>query len=109
MPKRSQIADELMEEYNIKKFYENRRLKQKKKKHEDKKTKEADKKERFEIGDKLIFTGQEYNLAKILNYADIFKDKELIVENILRCPCEDNKNDKIKFKGIDRILQVHFF
>lgn len=97
MNKRSTIADEIMNEYNIRKFYENKKVKQSNKK-------EADKKERFEIGDKLIFTGHEYNLAKIYNYADIFKDKELIVENILRCPCEDNKNDKIKFKGIDRIL-----
>lgn len=103
MAKGSRLADEIMEEYNVKKFYENRRLKQKKKKQE------ADKKERFETGDKLIFTGQEYNLAKILNYADIFKDKELIVENILRCPCEDNKNDKIKFKGIDGFYRSIFF
>lgn len=101
MNKRSQIADEIIKEYNIKKFYEKNKKQRKKQ--------EADKKERFEVDDKLVFTGHEYNLAKIYNYADIFKDKELIIENILRCPCEDNKNDKIKFKGIDRIFQVYFF
>lgn len=67
------------------------------------------KEECFEIDDRLIFTGQEYNIAKIFNYADIFKGKELIVENILKCPCEKNKNDKIKFKGIERLLSFYFF
>lgn len=67
------------------------------------------KKERFEQGDKLIFTGQEYNLAKIFNYAEIFKDKELIVESIQRCPCEENKNDTIKFVGIDGFYRSIFF
>lgn len=110
MNRRSEIADEIVNKYNIKKFYKNRRLKRNKKKYDGKNAnQEAYKKARFEIGDKLIFTGQEYNLAKIYNYADIFKDKELIIENIQRCPCEENKNDKIKFKGIDRILQVYFF
>ena len=65
------------------------------------------KKERFEVGDSLIFTGQEYNLAKILNYSDKFKNKELIVENIQRCPCEENKNDKIKFKNVERLLSFY--
>jgi len=67
------------------------------------------KKERFEIGDTLIFTGQEYNLAKVLNYKQIFNNKILIVENIQRCPCEENKNDKIKFEGIERLLSFYFF
>ncbi len=65
-------------------------------------------KERFETGDHLKFTGKEYNLAKIFNYEDKFKDKELVIENILRCPCEENKNDKIKFKGIERVLSFYF-
>ena len=65
-------------------------------------------KERFEIGDKLIFTGQEYNLAKIFDYKAKFINKELIIENIQRCPCEENKNDKIKFKGIERLLSLYF-
>ena len=65
--------------------------------------------ERFEVNDKLIFTGHEYNIAKIYNYEDLFKDKELIVENILRCPCEKNDNDKIKFNGIERILSLCLF
>lgn len=67
------------------------------------------KKEKFEVGDKLNFTGKDYNLAKIFNYEKIFKDKELIIESIQRCPCEENKNDKIKFKGIERILSFYIF
>ena len=67
------------------------------------------KKERFEIDDELIFTGQDYNIAKIYNYAQIFKDKKLIIESIQRCPCEENKNDKIKFKGIERLLSLYIF
>lgn len=67
------------------------------------------KKERFEIGDILEFTGKEYNLAKILNYEDKFKNKDLVIENIQRCPCEENKNDQIKFKGIERLLSLCFF
>lgn len=65
--------------------------------------------ERFEENEHLIFTGHEYNIAKIYNYEELFKDKELIVENILRCPCENNQNDKIKFKGMERILSFYFF
>ena len=67
------------------------------------------KKERFEIGDELIFTGQNYNLARVFNYAEIFKDKKLIIESIQRCPCEENKNDKIKFKDIERLLSFYIF
>lgn len=67
------------------------------------------KKERFEIGNELIFTGQEYNLAKAFNYSEIFNNKKLIIESILRCPCEENKNDKIKFKGIERLLSFYIF
>ena len=67
------------------------------------------KKEKFEVGDRLSFTGKEYNLAKIFNYENLFKDKELIIESIQRCPCEENKNDKIKFKGIERLLSFNIF
>lgn len=74
-----------------------------------KKYQEADKKQRFEEGDVLEFTGKEYNLAKIYNYEDKFKNKELIVEHVLRCPCGHNRNDNIKFKGIERILPFCFF
>lgn len=67
------------------------------------------KKERFEIGDILIFTGKEYNLAKIFNYEEKFRDKELIVKNIQRCPCEENKNDNIQFEGMERLLSFYIF
>ena len=67
------------------------------------------KRQRFEVGDRLNFTGKEYNLAKIFNYENLFKDKELIIESIQRCPCEENKNDKIKFKGIERLLSFNIF
>ena len=53
------------------------------------------KRERLEVGDRLNFTGKDYNLAKIFNYENLFKGKELIIESIQRCPCEENKNDKI--------------
>lgn len=43
------------------------------------------------VNDKLIFIGRSYNIAKIFNYAEIFKDKELIVENVLPCPCEKRR------------------
>ena len=66
-------------------------------------------KKRFEEGDILIFTGHEYNLAKIFNYEELFKDKKLIIEQIQRCPCEENKNDKIKFKGIEGYYRSIFF
>ncbi len=64
---------------------------------------------RLEENDEVIFTGHDYNLAKVFNYEEIFRDKELIVENILRCPCENNENDKIKFKGIDGYYRSVFF
>lgn len=65
--------------------------------------------EMFKINDRLKFTGHDYNIAKIFNYEEIFKDKELIIENILKCPCEDGKNDKIKFKGIEGYYRSIFF
>ena len=67
------------------------------------------KRERLEVGDRLNFTGKDYNLAKIFNYENLFKGKELIIESIQRCPCEENKNDKIKFKGIERLLSFNIF
>ena len=70
---------------------------------------QGDRKVRFEEGDILEFTGKEYNLAKIFNYEERFRDKELLIEHIQRCPCEANQNDKIKFKGIERILPFYFF
>lgn len=67
------------------------------------------KKERFEVGDVLTFSGEEYNLAKVFNYKEKFNDKKLIVKDIQRCPCEENKNDNIKFEGIERLLSFYIF
>ena len=64
---------------------------------------------KFNRGDKLIFTGYKYNIAKIFNYADIFKDKTLEIEQVLYCPCEEQKNDKIKFKNISGYYRSIFF
>lgn len=61
------------------------------------------------VNDKLIFIGRSYNIAKIFNYEEIFKDKELIVEQILPCPCEKGENDKIKFRGIEGYYRSVFF
>ena len=60
-------------------------------------------------GDKVTFIGQEYNIAKIFKYDEIFKDKELIIENIIRCPCDSHYMDKLKFKGIDGYYRASFF
>ena len=65
--------------------------------------------ETIKENDKLKFIGYDYNIAKIYNYDKIFKDKELIVEKILRCPCEKGENDKIKFKGIEGYYRSIFF
>lgn len=63
----------------------------------------------FKNGDKVKFTGHEYNIAKIFNYSELFKDKELIVENTLGCHCKGGENDKIKLKGIDGYYRAVFF
>lgn len=60
-------------------------------------------------GDKVVFIGYEYNLAKILKYDEIFKDKELIIERISRCPCDSEYLDKLKFKGIKGYYRTSFF
>lgn len=65
--------------------------------------------ETINVNDKLKFVGHDYNIAKIFNYEEIFKDKELIVEQILPCPCEKGENDKIKFKGIEGYYRSVFF
>lgn len=62
----------------------------------------------MKIGDKVVFVGQDYNIAKILNYEEKFKDKELIIENILKCPC-DKQIDTIKLKGIDGYYRAVMF
>ena len=65
--------------------------------------------ETIKENDKLKFIGYDYNIAKIYNYDKIFKDKELIVEKILRCTCEKGNNDKIKFKEIEGYYRAIFF
>lgn len=61
------------------------------------------------IGDKVLFVGQEYNVAKIFKYDEIFKDKELTIEDIIECPCDDRKMDKLKFNGIEGYYKAVFF
>lgn len=63
----------------------------------------------FNIDEELIFTGFDYNIAKIYGYAQIFKDKKLIIEDIVRCPCDNNNMDKIKFKNIEGYYKAIFF
>lgn len=63
----------------------------------------------MKIGDKVIFTGHEYNISKIFNYAAIFKDKKLIIEKIIKCPCDNFYMDKLKFKGIDGYYRASLF
>lgn len=53
------------------------------------------------IGDKVLFTGAEYNITKIFNYEERLKDKDLIIEEIVDCPCNDERMDCLKFRGID--------
>jgi len=55
------------------------------------------------IGDKVIFKkeAEELNITKIFNYKERLKDKELIVEDIVDCPCDDERMDCLKFVGID--------
>ena len=54
-----------------------------------------------QIGDKVIFTGADVNITKIFHYEERLKDKELIIEDIVDCPCNDDRMDCLKFKGID--------
>jgi len=63
----------------------------------------------MEVGDKVIFIGKDYNIAKIFNYEELFKDKELIIENILKCPCDSKYMDKLKFKDIEGYYRASFF
>lgn len=63
----------------------------------------------MQIGDKVIFTGQEYNIAQIFQYDKIFADKELIIENIIKCPCDSWYMDKLKFKDIEGYYRASFF
>lgn len=54
------------------------------------------------IGDKLKFVGKDFNITKIFNYEErLAKVEELVVEDIVDCPCNDNRMDCLKFKGID--------
>lgn len=63
----------------------------------------------FNKGEELIFTGHDYNIAKIYGYAEIFKGKRLIIEEIVRCPCDNNDMDKIKFEDIEGFYKAVFF
>lgn len=60
-------------------------------------------------GSKVIFVGQEYNLAKIFKYEEIFKNKELVVEEIIECPCKQASMNKLKFKDIEGYYKQIFF
>ena len=61
------------------------------------------------VGDEVFFTGHEYNIAKIFNYAELFKNKCLVVENIIKCPCDSFYMDKLKFKGIEGYYRASMF
>lgn len=63
----------------------------------------------MEVGDKVKFTGHQYAIAQIYNYEEKFKDKELIIESISKCPCQDGKLDQIRFKGIEGYYRTVFF
>ena len=63
----------------------------------------------MEIGDEVIFTGKDYNIAKIFNYEQKFKDKTLIIENIIKCPCDSEYMNKLKFKEIEGYYRASFF
>lgn len=55
------------------------------------------------IGDKVEFKKEaaELNITKIFNYEERLKDRELIIEDIVECPCNDERMDCLKFRGID--------
>lgn len=63
----------------------------------------------MEIGDEVIFIGKDYNIAKIFNYEEKFKGKKLIIENIIKCPCDSYYMDKLKFEGIEGFYRASFF
>ena len=63
----------------------------------------------MQIGDKVIFTGKDYNISKIFNYEEKFKDKELIIENIIKCPCDEFYLNRLKFKDIDGYYRASLF
>ena len=60
-------------------------------------------------GDKVKFTGYQYAIAQIYNYADKFKDKELVIEKIQICPCDQEHMNKLKFEGIEGYFRMSFF
>lgn len=63
----------------------------------------------MKIGDKVTFTGKDYNISKIFNYEEKFKQKELIIESIIKCPCDSFYMDKLKFKGIEGYYRASLF
>lgn len=63
----------------------------------------------MDVGDKVIFIGKDYNIAKIFNYEELFKDKELIIENIIKCPCDSFYMDRVKFEGIEGYFRASLF
>lgn len=60
-------------------------------------------------GDKVIFTGYEYNIAKIFKYNELFKDKVLTIENVIECPCDKKYMNKLKFEGVSGYYRASFF
>jgi len=63
----------------------------------------------MKVGDKVVFVGKDYNISKIFNYEEMFKDKELVIEDIIKCPCDSFYLDKIKFKGIAGYFRASLF
>ncbi len=57
----------------------------------------------MKIGDRVEFKKEaaKLNITKIFNYEERLKDRELIIEDIVECPCNDERMDCLKFKGID--------
>lgn len=57
----------------------------------------------MKIGDRVEFKKEaaKLNITKIFNYEERLKDRELIIEDIVECPCNDERMNCLKFKGID--------
>lgn len=67
------------------------------------------KSKRKNINDRVLFIGEKYIIPQIHNYKKRLEEKELIVENVIKCTCHDYDMDYLKFIGIEGYFRAGFF
>ncbi|MBP3463805.1 MAG: hypothetical protein J6K45_04920 [Clostridia bacterium] len=67
------------------------------------------KNKRKQVGDIVVFVGENYIIPQIYNYKEKLEGKKLIVKDVIKCTCHDYDMDYLIFEGIEGYFRAGFF